>query len=805
MTPVSAEWARWAAVPGDGPEVRAWSEGTLRAPHFARIVTRFSPGLPEDDDALPRVTVGAMDISRVAHIAVVLETAEQDDTGRQAVSGKVFVLRYEALAAARAGYRALYEGLSAVDLPESGTAPTVSVAPTALDPGTLGGDLRRLGGGVAWASALLVRNRQVCVTHAETVGLDDRLRYIDAVAAQLPFGYRAKLTTTTWASSDIRHPLRLYFARSSESGAVMVRWRGPVPADADPDVVRGHLGPLRDAVDRHGPVEVVRLLAADIVPRTCDDPGPAVEALRALAGPAEPPPPAEPPVESLGLDGLRELFAGDPAPVEELDPVTARRLLARLVELAEPDDWPVIEEWWPVLAEDDGAALLRPMLERCRALLWSGERVRLHAQLLVAYRHDRGDEFLAMLVTPPHGSPEEYEPGLSAAAQLVHDSVIATGATGSHPRTLDSVLTHPPVLCAVVAQLAVTGPEALRDGLGWLGSDPRAGERVEALATLLTGADPRPLPAEGLRRLASYGWSCVASLLEATCAVGRLPLVLRAFVELLFESGEVPPDARRYWANRLSGLRPADPVVSGAVDVLLLVFGGRPDVPRRLAQDADGAYRRGFVRTWRLPWPDRQGPQPGLAALIRAQHGLLDAEASRALRALADELDDDLPEVVVSAPRPVRLFAEDDTGDSVLDHLVSGYRRGLTPELCVRRLVTRPWRPSAAEAADVVRGLVPALTSHDVPAAGAHRWVGVLVEHLLAGAFGDHLPEAFRDAVLTGIAEDLQARLALLRAVSGGAPVPSSHAAEFHQIRRDLRDLLTTAPPPMWPRPPRRR
>ncbi|QXJ21210.1 hypothetical protein AGRA3207_002042 [Actinomadura graeca] len=755
MTSLEAEWALWGlpADGGAGYAVLARSDGRLRGAHFEKIITRFSPGTPDTDGALPRVTIGAVDISKVPHLAVALQTPRPVQEG-QGVTTRLFVFPYSVLSSEPVGYLGLYRHLAAADLPESGTGSPVTVRPPALDTTSVAADLQELGPGPAFAATLLVRDQNVCVVQAESTSLDERLRYLDAVAALLPYGYRARLTATTWANSATRHPFRLFFARHAGSNALGVPLRGSAMLPGEPDTEQEHLRPLKAALDRLGAEEVIRSFLKDPAPRFCDDPGPAVRAVQAMTAPPRPLP------EDAGLTELRDLF-GRRESVLAMDRGTARAAMSRLVELAEPQDWPTIDVWWAELAGDDLVGLLTPAFERCHARLWSGEPGRIQTQLLIAYRYDQGDDFLAALVVPPRMSRERIENGLAATAQLVHESVIACDAADAHPRTLRSLVDQPQVMCELVAQLATSDRARLARGLGWLATARAKDPRVLAvLRDVLTSREPDPLPSERLRGLAESGRGCVAALLDAACAVGRLPLVLRAFVELMIEGGTIPPEEDRYWADRVGDLRASDPQVQGAIDVLLLAFGGRPDIAGGLAGDADGSYRRGFLGTCGLPWPKGRGPAAAIAALLDDQGGRRDARRPRG-RPVPP-----LQELLALALDPAAHGPAGEDADAIVDGLVAGHRRGMTAGRCLDGLTPGTWTPALA--VTVASRLEPALVGQGAALRTAREWSAALVGHIVSGARGQDLARDFPARLAEHVAADLEGRLSLLRAVASG-------------------------------------
>jgi hypothetical protein len=817
MAAVKAEWALWGVAPdSDGDyAVLSCSDGRLRPSHFEKIITRFSPGTPDAEGALPRVTIGAVDVSKVPHLGMALQTL-QPDQDLEATTTRFFFFPFRALSDGPVAYRDLYEHLSRIDLPESGSGPLVTVDPPALDPTPIVEDLRETGPDAIRAAALLALDRQVCVTRAEATTLEERLRFLDAVAAQLPYGYRAKLTATTWANNATRHRLRLSFARNAGGGAVALPWRGAAPVPADSDVEREYTAALAAAVDRHGAPEVIRRLAADRLPRSCDDPGPALAALRAMTRTSRPP-------DELDPAEVRALLEDESA-VGGLDAAAAREALGRLIRLAEPRDWPTVERWWRELAGEDAATLRASLLDRCRGPLWSGKRGEFQPELLLAYRNGQGDEFLAELVAPPDGPGEAAERGLRTAARLVHDSVIVPGAVSAHPRTLRTLHRHPPLLCAFVALLSAAGRNRLLQGMAWLESaDGEGSQELTVFRDVLLAQRPVALSPERLRRLGESGRGCVAALLEAACEAGRSQLVLPAFGETLAHGGPLSPADSRYWAERLNDLHPADTAALGAIDVLLLVLGGRPTLPPRLPARSAEDYRRGVLDIWRLPWPDGGGPAPAVKALLRERPGAEGSGALREMRSLLEEFSGgpaerppaqppdqaerppaQPPDQATNRPRAT-VTADEETSprqgaEAILHRLCMGYRRGLTLDTCARRLRAEPWTPTAALAVTVVRGLAQALVEHGASPEIAQGWSVELAQRLASGEFGRGLARRFRRELLTAVTADVRDLLVLLSAVADeGPPLAGRHRQELLDVHTELGRLLP--PPPSRERP----
>ncbi|ACY96826.1 MULTISPECIES: hypothetical protein [Thermomonospora] len=743
MAVIKAEWAVWGISPetGGAYTVLAHSEGRLRASHFETIITRFSPGTPDGEAALPRLTIGTVEVSKVPHLGLALQTQEPGHLW-EASTTRFFFFPFQALGEARSSYSTLYEHLSGVELPEAGTGPLITIDPPAFDPAAVPGTPWEAEPDPALAAALLVRGRRLCITQAEEASLEERLRFLDEVTAWLPYGYRAKLTATTWANSATPHRLRLFFARHAAGHGVMeLPWSGRLTPD--PLIVQEHLLPLRRAVERLGAAAVIGRLAADTAPRSCDDPGPAVRTLEEMAHSFQVP------GAEADLEELRASFDCEPILLDAQHRAAACRALARLIEKAEPQDWPTIERWWRELADEDVTTLLTALLGRCRRLLWSGERTGITEALPLAYQYGTGDDFLASLVTPPDGPERAAVPGARHAARLVHDSVLVSGDTRGHPRTLRAVLENPLLLCAFIARLGAGGRSA--EGLRWLSSAPHGdSETLLALWRVLAAEDPQPPAPELLWRLNASGRDCLAVLLEGAAESGRLHLVLRPFGEML-ATGRIPAGDFPYWAERLGSLSSADPSLARWTDALL------SGSTAHLGDD---------------PLPG-SAPSPGRTA-----------DLSRGTAAIAEEL-------------PPLQGAE-----AVVYRLCTGYRRGLSLDTCLRRLGDAAWKPTPALAVAVVRGLAPALLAHGATAETAQAWSTGLAQRLARGDFGRKLARRFRRELLTAAIGDIGDRLALVSAVAGeGPPLTGGHRLELQSIHAELGRLLEQPPAGQRPQP----
>lgn len=218
---IGFEWALEGKRPGahDDYELLDWSDDRLGPEVFEEIRSRYATGLSAD---LPQVTIAVAatreheQVSRHIVLAAQEWSGHRDATNRKIVHTRWFYVPYQELAAHQVSYEALYRALAG--LPVTPSPPLVvgvpEFDPTALVPGP---DAR-------CAAALLLTGRPVCVVGADRVPMIERLRFLDTVAALLPYGMRTRLTAATWTSSTARHKIRLSFARHAPENAYEVRW-----------------------------------------------------------------------------------------------------------------------------------------------------------------------------------------------------------------------------------------------------------------------------------------------------------------------------------------------------------------------------------------------------------------------------------------------------------------------------------------------------------------------------------------------------------------------------------------------------
>jgi hypothetical protein len=256
---LTAEWALW----GKGAEnaeygVLECSAGTLKAGDFLQIIRRYALGTP---DRLPQYTVAWIPAEAdgvTAFIGLAIHEHapyglagrngrnRYDALGREIVFIRLFCVPYESLARNEVSYTELLEAIQDQELPprtvRASRPVTICIPPrkslrTSADPAK---ELAEM------VAVLLLTDVKVCVVTADTIPAAERLAFIDSILSLLPYGMRATLSASTWASStalDLK--LRLYFAEApSEDGGRIrhVWWELPDAADIpEPDDVAARL------------------------------------------------------------------------------------------------------------------------------------------------------------------------------------------------------------------------------------------------------------------------------------------------------------------------------------------------------------------------------------------------------------------------------------------------------------------------------------------------------------------------------------------------------------------------------------
>ncbi|MEU0520365.1 hypothetical protein [Streptosporangium sp. NPDC006007] len=276
---VTAEWALWGKPPDarDDYEVLECSRGNLGRDEFSEIMTRYAPGTPTE---LPQVTISWFGGGDSAHLGLAIQkwSGQQDGLGRDIAITRYFCVPYRQAADGPVSYEALYDAFDGREL-WAGAPLTVDVP--ALD---LQAIAERVDKAAKSAAALLLTGEPVCVVRGESLSMRERLRFLDVVAALLPYGLRARLTASTWTDSSARHRIKLSFAKRARDGAHSVTWDADDVVSSRNDVTSRYVKLL----DRYPCDELVSRLAEKTAPLSFKDAGPV---LALLDGPSNSAPP----------------------------------------------------------------------------------------------------------------------------------------------------------------------------------------------------------------------------------------------------------------------------------------------------------------------------------------------------------------------------------------------------------------------------------------------------------------------------------------------------------------------------------
>ncbi|ROO83340.1 hypothetical protein EDD29_0840 [Actinocorallia herbida] len=219
LVEISAEWAQWGKRADDrGYEVLAHSAAHFTRENFHQLLQRFSPGTPE---RLPQVTIGWAGQKRTHWVGIGIQEASSrpDRVGRRVSETRFFCVPYEILRHNQVTYLDLFQQFWNVSLPDEGMPVTVTVP--LLRPDHIEVDLTSK---AEKAAALLITGKPICVVAGERVTVHDRLRFLDAAAALLPYGVRTKLSASTWTSSTADHKIRFSFTDEPREDSFNLFW-----------------------------------------------------------------------------------------------------------------------------------------------------------------------------------------------------------------------------------------------------------------------------------------------------------------------------------------------------------------------------------------------------------------------------------------------------------------------------------------------------------------------------------------------------------------------------------------------------
>jgi hypothetical protein len=837
---ISAGWALWGKHPGSDSDYSVLSSSTepLSPPEFASVLAHFAPGTPPAEpnlpSSLPWVIISRVGIEERPYLGMAIQesTSEVDSTGRPITQTSYFCVPYAELADGPVSYASLYQELSKVQLPQA-SHDLIQLDVAGLEPAALADDIiGEFGEPSVTAAAALLLCGPVSIVGSEGSTVSDRLRYLDAVAALLPYGYRADLTAATWSDSGARHQIRLAFAAKAREDAGVVRWRatsagepGGDPGDAYAALlqqIRARRSGQGDRDSRDQLASLISFFARDAAPGLFERPQRAVTTLRdfdlpfiaadaVLAGKAQP-------------ADVRAVFTR--SRITDLPPDRRRALLAALISFGDPQDIPAIRTWWDVVVAGDCAAMLPALVHTCRRLLWTPTPgLTIKEYLALADNYGLLDDLLAELIVLPD-SRAELSGGLSAAAQLLADWVLSTPDAG-FPRTQQAMANNQILAGELLTQLAGTEP-GTRTALAWL--EPALGDFLRPFLVVL-GAAPGAVDPAQIAHLAHYDVTCVRALLQAASYGGRLHLVLPGFTTWLALGAvdqQAPAGMSRYWYELAWSLTGGDAFSRAWLDLALLVSANQP---RFLLAAMDWPGHAQYNENLAGAWPELVGNtgQPVEELLTSTFIGYLagtswtsDAMLVDTVVNLASLLTSDgrrtrlqtaIVESLLAAPEAAHrdsarawlaqvLPSHRDLGGDVLlslrgphhpdvteadlaDLCARGFRDGLDPADICRALADSGAIRSGSSAINFAEHLwvaVDALSAREQRALdGLRLFIGWLAD----GAFGSRVAEEFRHQAIQSAGPEIYFRLNMLYiAATAGQPdsLPELSEADIAQL-----------------------
>ena len=645
MVRVTGGWARHGKEPNSFQDYGVLEcAGAFSATDYAAILERYAVGNPPlektGEEALPWITLSEVQDDHHSYLGVSVKswTDEVDGAGRPIVQTLYGCFPYPQFTRTPVSYREL---AAVVERLGPGGLDPAGVEVPGYAPEEIERDLQRKG----WfqravvAAAMLLEG-PVTITGAGGLGVDERLRFLDAVAALLPYGWRTRFTASTWFRGGGPY-IQLAFARHSRGQGYDLDW-WTEPVQLPPTrfrVAHAYLEEWRELIDRRsfGWRDLVAFLSRQTEPLAGADPYRAVEVLQEFDRPGTVLQRAR--QGSVEADELARLFESGrytdlPRPQDQVF------LLGEWIRLGGPVKPEIIAQ---VCRPVGGAAPIVQkqvwpgLADRAYHQVWDGAPGdgRVGSYLTMARCLGRDDELLARLLEPPP----------SAVLEIVDERVAALGVLVARwadpegapmPRTMAALQRSPILACALITGLNADAPDRLPAWIGAL-TQVMPGDLLRPFERLLR--EPvLPLTAGELAGVARYGENCVSALLWLATDRGRLSRVVQAFVEWL---ATLPDAARPPWADRLATLVPDGGEDRALVDVLLLRTGAAPVHLETTAGQEWNAYLTAFRRNVLLNgWlnPALREAQAGMVRYLGRSNWTADRQRARAVLQVTEAL-----------------------------------------------------------------------------------------------------------------------------------------------------------------------
>jgi hypothetical protein len=217
---VTPQWAVWGKDPDDTDyHVMRCSDGVLTPEQFSEIINRYSLGT---HTRLPQVSISWARPDEEAYLGLAIhEWSHQDDRlGRDIARTRYFAIPYGELE-----YPVSYMDIYAAALRWSGARDEKLTIPE-LDPQQISLEPQEQEMAITLA-ALLLEGTPVHILGGGQLSMPYRLKFLDGVAAFLPYGMRPRFSAATWVSSTSQHYFRLAFCDHPRDGGESLSWGRP--------------------------------------------------------------------------------------------------------------------------------------------------------------------------------------------------------------------------------------------------------------------------------------------------------------------------------------------------------------------------------------------------------------------------------------------------------------------------------------------------------------------------------------------------------------------------------------------------
>ena len=402
-----------------------------------------SSSLPQDTPAGPPwVTFGCHRTSpdgRLLSVSVQDPWRGQDQARRPIWPRRFFLCPYEDLCGAGASYRTLWEAVASVRLPRPDDQPVRAVT-RAQSLNDLVAVIDGVGFAHVAATAAALLDDPVAVTGTSGLRLTDpagpldRLAVLDAIAALLPYGFRADLSASTAVDNTVAHRTRLILAEYAGRGQ-QAAGLGDAPVTPRSELARDYLNMLLEKGRWDGSQAVVAHLWDATGACSFAQPEVALEILDGLNRAGHRIRKAK--AEAEGLTLSRAFFRGAPSQVQqawrspELDEQTLAKLLRPFLDLDAQRLAEALIPYWDAVA-GDYAALTRQRLDRGD----TGPALRslLAAESLPDLRG--ADRLLRTLVDPPQDPAGSGSQPVAVRAELLRRCPVPAPGTFDQTRAV---------------------------------------------------------------------------------------------------------------------------------------------------------------------------------------------------------------------------------------------------------------------------------------------------------------------------------------------------------------------------------